>query len=44
MAKQISEVLNERHEDIARKVSSFAASSQTARSLEDALKVAGHCA
>jgi hypothetical protein len=40
MAKQISEVLNERQEHIARKVSSFAASSQTPKSLEDALKIA----
>lgn len=40
MANQINEVLNERQEHIARKVSSFAASSQTAKSLEDALKVA----
>lgn len=40
MAKQIGEVLNERREHIARKVSSFAASSQTPKSLEDSLKIA----
>lgn len=40
MANQINEVLTQRQEHIARKVSSFAASNQPAKSLEDALKVA----
>jgi hypothetical protein len=40
MAKQIGEALNESQEHIARKVSSFAASNQTPKSLEDALKIA----
>ncbi len=40
MTKQIGEALNERQEHIARKVSSSAVSSQTPKSLEDALKIA----
>ena len=40
MTKQIGEALNEGQEHIARKVSSSAASSQTPKSLEDALKIA----
>ena len=40
MAHQIGDVLNERQEHIARKVSSPAASSQTVKTLEEALKAA----
>lgn len=40
MGNQASDILNERQEHTVRRVSSFAASSQTARSLEEALKAA----
>jgi hypothetical protein len=40
MAKQIGDVLNETQEPTVRKVSSFTASSQKDKSLEEALKVA----
>ncbi len=38
MANQASDILNERQEHSVRRVSSFAASSQTAKSLKEALK------
>lgn len=41
MANQIGDVLSERQEHIARKVSSLAASNQTVKTLEEALKAAG---
>lgn len=40
MSNQIGEVLNERQEHIARKVSSLDSSSQTVKTLEEALKAA----
>ena len=40
MANQIGDVLNERQEHIARKVSSVATSGQTVKTLEEALKAA----
>jgi hypothetical protein len=40
MAKQTGDVLNERQEPTVRKVSSLAASGQTVKSLEEALKAA----
>jgi hypothetical protein len=40
MANQANDVLNEKQEHTVRKVSSFSASSQTAKSLEEALKAA----
>ncbi|MEK6408866.1 MAG: hypothetical protein AABN34_18235 [Acidobacteriota bacterium] len=40
MANQIGDVLNEKQEHIARKVSSLVASSQKVKTLEEALKAA----
>lgn len=40
MANQASDILNETQEHIVRRVSSFAASSQTPKSLKEALKAA----